>query len=906
MKIRHFFILGICVFNILTTTAQITVQGIVCDSNQKRLPFVTITATFAQQKAIAAFAFTDNEGAYQLNIPKKIADSLTVSASSMGFAKVGKNLILENNKTTYKIDFQLNTEKLNLPALLVNAEALNKVVKNDTTTFKVKFYIDSTERVLEDVLKKLPGINVKSDGTIEYKGKPVERILIEGDDLFNANTKIPSKNLHASLIEEVQVIDNYSNNTLLKNIENSERQVINLSFKKDRKKAFFGNINAGGGFTNRYEANTNLISFVGKTKLFGLGGLNNIGNNLGSNGINSDRIINRLNNPDYFDPSVEAANFIPIPRLSAPNLPDKNVNINQIQQSSINFLTRPTKGWTFKAIGLLSKDRIWQTQNSINQYLLGSSQFTVAETAKAQLKPNVQNFHIENTIPLSKTANLKLVNEYHNDKAQAFSTIDINGKNITQQLNTRAVAWRNLMSFTMKVSDSAAIVVEGAYIWNKRPQELTLIPKENYVSLINQPQLNFTAINQNVQVGTEYGGFVARLVKVWRGEHKINFSIGGSMRQDTNFSVVFTENHSEKQIFQDVAYINKVKYRTQDFFASASYNKEFGKVNFASKLTLIQRRDKLEDAIANTHNFTKNWLYPSPRFSIKRKMNQRSSIAGTYSYKANFANLEDVSGSYIFRNYRQLNRSNVMPYRINNHSFSSTYRFDYPKKRLEGYISLMYFIDDNARSSRYTFTPFLVLSETTNQQRNNKTYMANTQIMRLLPRLNLSLKLETSHNILTFYNGIGNSNIEKNTQMTNMYLMQLVSTYSGIFDFIGGFSFTSSKQYTQTNSQSINPRYIQQQIWFKTTWQINKKLFFNINNEYTTFQSTFGKNKNQIFTDITGQYEIKPSKLYLYFDIYNLFNTKTYTFTSINVNQIAVQNYNLLPRMQVLKCEWRF
>ncbi len=906
MNKAQFLIISILVSAFIRLTAQVTVQGIVRDSTKTAVPFVTVTAVFVHQKTIAAFAFTTDKGAFRFDVPKSNVDSLTLSASSIGFKKVERLLVFEKDKSNYTVDFQLNSEKFNLPILNVKADKPDKVVRKDTTTFKVKYFIDSTERVLEDVLKKLPGMTVKDDGTIEYKGRPIERILVEGDDLFNTNNKIPSKNLHASLIDEVQVIDRYSSNPLLKNIENSERQILNLNFKKDRKKALFGNINAGGGFTNRYDANTNLISFIGKMKLFGLGGVNNVGTNLGNGGINSDKFLARFNNPDYYDPSVEASVLIPTPRLSAPNLSERRTNINQTNLASINFLTRPTEGWTLKVIGLFSKDRILQQQNNVTQYLLGNNQFSVKEITEATLKPVVQDFHLENMIPLSKNANLKLVNEYKNESATAFSNININDKNIAQELNGRSSLWRNLMSLTMKISDSTAIVVEGAYIRNNRPQSLTLVPKENYVSLINQPNLDFTALNQTAQVATEYGGFVARLVKAWRDVHKINLSLGGSFRKDDGFSVIFTDKNGEKQLFNDSNYLNRVQYQTQDFFTSASYNRDLGNVNIGGKLTFIQRHNQLTDAIEKTNNFDENWLYATPRFTIKWKWNDRSSIAGMYSYKARFADLDDVLGSYMFKDYRNLYRNNVSPYRINGHTFSSLYRFDNSEKKLEGHVNFMYLRDGNARNGRYTFTPFFVLTESINQQRDNQNYMLNTQIMKFFPTINLSMKVETNHNLYTTYNGIGNSKFEKNLQVNQRYLIQFVSTYKGVFNFITGIAFSRNQQLTKTNGQDVNPLYSQQQAWLKTTWRFNKKLFFTINNEYSAFKSSFGKNNNRLFTDITGQYELKPSKIYVYLDLYNIFNVREYTFTNININQITIQNYALLSRIGVLKCEWRF
>jgi hypothetical protein len=885
--------------------AQITVSGIVKDSTNAPIPFVTMTAGYKTQTTIATYTFTDDKGHFTLKIPK--TDSFfTIYAQLIGYKKTALMLNYEQGKNNYTLDFQLNSEKFSLPSLTVKADKPDKVVRKDTTTFKVKYYIDSTERVLEDVLKKLPGMTVKEDGSIQYKGKPIERILVEGDDLFNTNNKIPSKNLHASLIEDVQVIDRYSSNSLLKNIENSERQIINLTFKKDRKKALFGSVNAGGGFENRYDGNTNLISFLGKMKLFALGGVNNVGSDLGNGGINSDKNFSRFNNPDYYDPSVEAAILVPTPRLSAPNLPERRININQTQLASINFLTRPTEGWTLKAIALFSKDRISQQQNNLTQYFLGNNQFSVKEIAQATLKPSVENFHLENKIPLSKNANLTLVNEYKNENASTFSTININDKNIVQELNGRSALWRNLMSVTMRISDSTAVVIEGAYIRDNRPQNLTLIPKENYVSLINQPQLDFTSLNQNTQVATEYGGFVARLVKAWRTAHKFNLSLGGSFRKDGAFSAIFTDKNGEKQLFNDSSYINRVIYRTQDFFTSAGYNLEVGDVNIGGKLTLVQRHNQLTDGIERAHNFDKNWLYATPRFTLKWKWNTQNSISGTYSYKARFADLDDVLGNSIFRDYRHLNRNSVAPYRINVHALSGLYRFDNSNKKLEGYLSFMYFIDGNARNNRYTFTPFFILTESVNQQRQNQNYMLNSQIMKFFPSINLSVKVETTHNINSSYNGIGNNNFEKNTNVTHRYLTQFVSTYDGVFNFITGTAFSFSKQWAKTNGQEVNPVFSQQQIWLKTKWRFNKKLFFTINNEYTNFKSSFGKNNNRIFTDITGQYEIKPSKIFLYLDLYNIFNVREYTFTSLNINQIAVQSYALLPRMLVLKSEWRF
>jgi hypothetical protein len=899
-------IFSILLLSVVNTTAQITVQGFVNDFTNIPVPYATVTAVFAHQKSIAAFAFTADNGTFSLNITKPVSDSLIISANLIGYKKIEKIIILDPDKNNYKVDFQLSNEKFSLPTLTIKADKADKIMRKDTTTFKVKYFVDSTERVLEDILRKLPGMTVKEDGSLEYKGKPIERILVEGDDLFNTNNKIPSKNLHASLIEEVQVIDRYSSNPLLKNIENSERQIINLNFKKDRKKAIFGNLSLGGGIVNRYENNTNIISFIGKTKIFELGGLNNTGTNLGNSISNNDGVVNRFNNPDYYDPSVESAILIPKPRLSAPNLNERRTNINQTALSSLNFLTRPTENWIFKVIGTFSKDRLIQEQNNLTEYLLGNNQFSVREVSKSTLKPFLGNLHIDNTIPLSKNANLKVINEYKNENTSFTGNINLNNKNIEQKLGSRSDLWRNLMSLTVRLSDSTAIIVEGAYINDKRPQGLLLIPKENYVDFVNQPNLNFVGLNQQTEVSTEYGGGVARLVKAWRGSHKINFSMGGSFRRDNALSTIFTENTGEKQLFNDSNYINRLNYYTQDFFTAASYNIDIGDFNVGGRLTFVQRHNELSDAIDSQNNFKVNWFYPTPRLTIKWKWNLRNSLLGTYNYKANFADLDDVYGGYLFKDYRHLNRNIVTPYRVNGHSFSGLYRFNNSEKKIEGFFNVFYIIDANARNRKYSFTPFLISTESVNQKRNNQSLLVMGQVIKFLPKQNLSVKTETNHTIYTSFNSIGNNNVNKNTQINSRYLTQFVSTFDGVFNYIAGAAYSVNQQITKTNGQEINPIFSQKQVCFKTNLRFNKRLLFTINNEYNSFKSQFGKNENRIFTDITAQYELKPSKVFIYFDLFNLFDVKQFTFASTNINQIAIQNYTLQPRIQVLKAEWRF
>lgn len=112
--------------------------------------------------------------------------------------------------------------------------------------------------MVEDLLKNIPGIEIGSDGNIKVNGKTIDKLLIEGDDLFDDKYKLLTKNLDANNIEEVEVLNNYEDNPVLKSFQQSEKVALNLKLKKDKKNVWFGNLDLGYGMDNRYNSTANI------------------------------------------------------------------------------------------------------------------------------------------------------------------------------------------------------------------------------------------------------------------------------------------------------------------------------------------------------------------------------------------------------------------------------------------------------------------------------------------------------------------------------------------------------------------------------------------------------------------------------------------------------------------------
>ena len=236
------------------------------------------------------YNFTGEMGNYAILL-KKIPlenppiDSLIIEVSCLGYDKKTQTVKFSNENTqTFVLNFILdeNTETLNE----VVVEAGKKIkITQDTTSYVVSGFTNNTEQTLEDVLKKIPGIAIDKDGNIKAHGKAIDKLLIEGEDVFDKNYKLLSKNLDAKVLEEIQIIDNFEDNPIFKKFGSSDKVALNLKLKEGLANVWFGNVGLGkgvilgNGITSdaRWKNSINLGLLRKKVKFFYLGDYNNIG-----------------------------------------------------------------------------------------------------------------------------------------------------------------------------------------------------------------------------------------------------------------------------------------------------------------------------------------------------------------------------------------------------------------------------------------------------------------------------------------------------------------------------------------------------------------------------------------------------------------------------------------------------
>lgn len=264
-----------CIF---AAHSQGTVKGKIIDSaNKQSLALATVTVFKASDTALITYRLSTPEGDFKVpGLPLDVELRAVVSFS--GYQVYRKTFTLSAGKETFDLDtIKLAPDSKSLDEVMVIAERPPVSVRKDTIEFNATAFKTLPTALVEDLLKKLPGVQIDADGNIVVNGKRVNRILVDGKEFFGNDPKMATRNLPANMIDKVQVSEDKDEAELNPDKPKGEiGQVINLKLKKGVKKGWFGKAYAGAGTNELYEAGTILNLFKDTMQVSLLGFTNNL------------------------------------------------------------------------------------------------------------------------------------------------------------------------------------------------------------------------------------------------------------------------------------------------------------------------------------------------------------------------------------------------------------------------------------------------------------------------------------------------------------------------------------------------------------------------------------------------------------------------------------------------------
>jgi hypothetical protein len=265
-----------------------SVKGVVFDTASKRgLSYATISIVNAKDSTLVTFTRADSTGKFKVGSLEP--GKYLLSSSYVGFVPVWKPLNIEVDGQQIDMGNVPMTDIFNSGDVTVIARRPPVTINGDTVEFNTENFKTQPNAVVEDMLKKMPGITVDNDGTVRMNGQKINRVLVNGKEFFTGDPKMATKNLDADAVDKVQVFDKKSDRAEFTGVDDGQSEkTINLKLKKDRNNAVFGKVAAAAGTNGRLDAQTNINKFNGDKQLSFIG----MGNNTNRQGFSISDVLN--------------------------------------------------------------------------------------------------------------------------------------------------------------------------------------------------------------------------------------------------------------------------------------------------------------------------------------------------------------------------------------------------------------------------------------------------------------------------------------------------------------------------------------------------------------------------------------------------------------------------------------
>jgi len=561
IMIRTFFLL-LYIFASTNLFSQNTIKGEVKDKNNQSIISTSIILKDNTGKIIT-YTYTDELGKYELKTEK--LGQFVLIASSMGFEQKSIDLTFGNINETKTIDFILNPKVTELKEIILETKR-PITIKNDTIVFNADSYKQGNEQVVEDLLKKIPSLNIDANGTIKVGNQEIEKVMIDGDDFFEKGYKIVTKNMPVNPIDKVELYQNYSNNKHLKGIENSDKVALNLTLKEDAKRVWFGNIQAGYGLVseNRYEVRGNLMNFGKKNKYYFLTNLNNIGGDATGD-------INHLIRPYRFDEPAsigdnQSANSLLGLGFDTPKLKQKRTNLNNAEMLSLNSIFTLSDKVKLKTLGFLNTDEIDFFRISLQQFSVGNTTFTNTEDFVGR-KTLLTGFgKIDLTYDISNTKTFEYTGKFNKTNERNSSDLLFNNDLLNERSNANNQLFDQKIVYTNKFKENKVFLFSSRYINEKTPQNYS-VNQFIFNDLFTEKANNTKQFSENKM---QFAGIEAHLLDKKKNGDLLEIKIGNQLRIDdlnTRFELLENENNLS---FPN-GYKNNLTYTTNDLYLSAKY-----------------------------------------------------------------------------------------------------------------------------------------------------------------------------------------------------------------------------------------------------------------------------------------------------------------------------------------------
>lgn len=894
-----FLFFPLCYFCHSTVNAQeIIIEGRVTEKPGVGISGVNIMLLNpCKDSSILVFGISDRDGNFKLiyHQNNSSCEQYLISFTAINYRKNIQPI--PNNKEKILLDVVLEPQIHTLKEVIVKSVVKGFKQSSDTTVFNLSKYADGSERKLEDILKKLPGITVAENGAISFKGKAIDKILVEGDDFFSKNYTLLSKNVSAGLIDKIEALENFHNENLLKGITPSDKVALNLKFKKDLKPALFGEAAVGLGIRNKYDWSLNIFSFIKKVKVAVIGNMNNTGTstlgNIQYNFAGADNDMNLL------EGYTKVPNPIEVKIPSNLDISQNRYLHNQTFTSGLQLNFDIAKNLKARFYAYLNVDKQAQSLSKKTTFYLPDTVFSINENYMYRYKPNLIHSNLQlryqPTASQSISYNLSIkdnINTLNTNILLSDKTINGTYYPINGSSSESSKQLTSEITYIKKISGNQALLGEFIFMKNNRPSYLIL--DTNRFSFINIP--TDWQLHQEVETNSDI--LSGKLQYVGKVKHHTYSGALGFLKNRAALSSFYfgeLENlHTAKFNFNNISLNKNV------LFAELQDNIIWKQKELTANVRLINDYSKSIEQSPEPPN-KKSRIFLLPGISLKLKPFLYSTLGLNYKKDYSAPSVADLYRNGIISNYLNMSiGGQKISYSLKD-NFSLSFRYSNTDIQWIMGLTASLQLEEKSYVNKINSNDISFIRSHDLHHSNTHTFFARFQSDKYLSFLKSNWRVTLSALQNNFNTIINDEPATENLFNTFSTATSLITSLDIPVNFQVGASLSRSA--IHLSKQRIINQFNNYNL--SAIWKYNKNLF--LKPTINTYQwSSLSKSTTATFLDLYLGYAKAGSKWSGNLSIKNLLNANQIDFNVSGDYFFSQSSYQLLKRYSLISFNYTF
>jgi hypothetical protein len=897
--------LSLLFISVFGFSQNIRFEGVVRDTLGMPLEMANVMAINQETKTMDGYGITNDKGRFQFSL--KANNTYKVKVSFIGFQSLEETVVVGFENVTRV--FTLKEGGMMLDGVEVVQE-MPVSISGDTIIYNADSFKTGTEQKLEDVLKKLPGVQVNEDGEIEVEGRRVSQLLVEGKKFFEGDTKLGSKNIPSNAVDKVQVIRNFNEVSQLKGLENNEEDIaINIKLKKGKEKFWFGDVTVGGGPDERFLINPKIFYYSPKTSVNVLSNFNNTGDVPFSN-----RDFFRLTGGNRNTIGRSGTNIgISANSLGLSTAQNDRAAQLDTQFGAVNIAQQITNKWNVSGFGVLSSNKtITDTRSESGIFRPNTTEVETRETRTdiSNFRNNLAIFKFGSKYKASPDLQIDYDASIRRSNQQEENIVSSNEFIFTDT----GIVERNNNIASFKRQDPIAFNQSLNAFWTKNPRHTFVLEMQHlyqdedpfYNPTLDRnpfPQFGF---DPNVDI---FSIQQERFVKTNRLDAKLdhyftvskkavlNITLGNTYVYQSFNSAIFQllDDGSRFQVpnAPEFNLNNDVQYNFNDAYLGVHYKFILGKFTFNPGVN-FHRFNMFNEQLGS--RVRDDFYRVLPDVFAQWQIKKSQSMTYTYRMTNFFNDINTLVEGYTFNNFNVINSGN----RFIENALQETHNLRYFNYNLFNFTTLggnvFYTRITDPVVNRAFFNGINQISESVNANFSNDTFGLNGFYQRQFAKF-YRISLNANYN----WNKTNQLFVDRNNPTDPSFdSVNTFESFNQSYNMSFGTQFREFPNietgYRLSINENPNTTFVTQTPFVRLEY-LFKGFIFSTDYSYSDFSTTDGSIKNT-FDLLSGSivYRKKDAKWEYRLTGTNLLNTQTILRDSFNVVRFSSNEFQILPR----------